>query len=147
MRSQSFETIIGAIVLLVVVLFTWTTYRTVNRNMTDTYQLKANFTASDGLSEGAQVDVNGVKVGTVRRIKLNPKNYLAEVTFEVSKNIALPSDSRASILSSGLLGNKFLAIIPGSSETFLKPNEYIEETDPPINLETLLGKFVFSTSK
>lgn len=147
MRSQSFEAIVGALVLLAVVCFTYIMYHTVNRNISDVYQLKAQFTSSDGLSEGTQVGLNGVKVGTVKSITLNPKNYLAEVVFEVSKTISIPNDSRASILSSGLLGNKFLAIVPGSSETFLKPGEYIEETDPPINLEGLLSKFVFSASK
>jgi phospholipid/cholesterol/gamma-HCH transport system substrate-binding protein len=72
---------------------------------------------------------------------------MAIVTFSVSKNIKLPSDSSASISSDGLFGGKYLSLIPGGNEKILKDGDSIKYTTGPLNLESLIAKMMFSDKK
>jgi phospholipid/cholesterol/gamma-HCH transport system substrate-binding protein len=110
------------------------------------YRLHARFDHIDGLNEGAEVRIAGVKVGGILDTRVDPKSFLAVVTFSVSDNIHLPKDTSAEITSESLLGGKFLNLTPGGAEETLKPDGTITLTQSSISLEQLLGKFIFSAA-
>lgn len=110
------------------------------------YELHADFGSIAGLSVGADVRVAGVKVGSVTAETIDPKTYLANVTFTVSRGIQLPTDTSASIASQGLLGGNYLSLSPGGATAMLAPGGRITATQSSVDLETLLGKFIFSMS-
>ncbi len=103
--------------------------------------LRATFEQVAGLKEDAPVDIAGVTVGRVRQIALRP-DYRAEVTFELESDVALPTDSSASIVTAGLLGDRYLALQIGGADEFLADGDEIEFTESAIVLERLLGKLV-----
>ena len=113
----------------------------------DEYIVKARFTSASGLREGAYVELAGVTVGKVKRITFDPEEYLAVVDMSLPKIINVPEDSTASIRTAGIIGDKFIKISPGGSETNLGNEEEIVETEPSINLEELISKYIFESKK
>ena len=111
------------------------------------YTIKAEFTSASGLKKGAHVEMAGVSVGKVKNIIFNPETYLAEVYIAIENNIKIPEDSTASIRTAGIIGDKFLKISPGGSETIIEKNMSIVETEPSINLEELISKYIFESGK
>jgi phospholipid/cholesterol/gamma-HCH transport system substrate-binding protein len=107
------------------------------------YPLHATFDHVDGLTLGGDVRIAGVKVGAITGIKLDPKTYLADVHFTVQRDIKLSDDSSATISSDGLLGGKYLALATGGDETDLKPGGEITVTQGSMNIESLIGKYLF----
>ena len=73
-----------------------------------------------------------------------PQTYRAQVTFSVRNGIELPSDSSAAIVSSGLLGGKYLSLVPGGDDRLLKDGDEITLTQSSVNLEDLIGRYIFS---
>lgn len=143
-KERTFETIVGICVLIVAACFFNYVYTKSSWKSIDGYVLKARFDKADGLSEGTDVKVSGVRVGKIDSIEVDPKTFFAVVSFHISKEIKIPTDSSASVASDGLFGGKYLSIVPGGAEETLKNGEEIDETTGPINLETLIGKFVLS---
>jgi phospholipid/cholesterol/gamma-HCH transport system substrate-binding protein len=104
-------------------------------------ELTASFDEIGGLAVRAPVAISGVKVGQVSRIALDP-NLRARVTLDLDASLALPVDSTASIRTSGLLGDQFIALEPGSEEELLEPGEEFAFTESALSIERLIGKFV-----
>ncbi len=144
MGKSLFETLIGAVVLLIAGWFLLTVYSSAGKQDDAHYKLSAKFDRIDGLKVGSDVRVSGLVVGQVVRQEILPKSYLAEVFFTVDEEIKLPQDSRAEIIGDGLLGAKYLAIVPGGSEEFLQDGGQITMTQPAISIESLIARFVFS---
>lgn len=109
----------------------------------DTYALKARFTNSGGLNPGSNVIVSGVPVGRVEKVTLNPADYSAIVEFSVRRDLKLPADSIASIKTTGLIGDKFLALAPGGDAEFLAVGALITDTESTVDLESLISRFAF----
>lgn len=105
------------------------------------YHVKAVFSDLGGLRSGAAVSVAGVDVGSVTRIAL--KDYQGEVHLYIDARVKLQVDSIASIRTRGLIGEKFIAISPGGDEKMLAEGGSIIETEPAVDLEQLISKFVF----
>ena len=110
------------------------------------YLLHAGFGHIGSLGVGESVKIGGVSVGHVTATALNPQTYAADVTFSVNNGIKIPKDSSAAIESASLLGGEYLSIAPGGSNTMLQPGQAIMVTQSAINVETLLGKFIFSAA-
>ena len=144
MKRNVIETILGAVVLLVAIIFLGFSYSAADMGSGDGYSVTADFTGTGGLNVGDSVQISGVKVGKVSKIELKPEDYLARVTMTVEDFVKLPDDTSALISSEGLLGGKYMELQPGASEDFLGKNGHIEYTQAPQNLEQLLGKFIFS---
>lgn len=110
------------------------------------YHVSAEFTNIGGLKERAKVSVGGVVIGRVVRIELEPKTFYAKVSMAINPKInQLPEDTRASILTAGLLGDNYISLTPGFSEDeFLKEGSYISasNTDSAVVLEQLISKFL-----
>ena len=109
------------------------------------YELSARFTSSSGLKQGAYVEVGGVRVGKVGDIELDYASYEAVVHLELDPALALQEDSIASIRTEGIIGDKFVKITPGGSETMLESGGEIMETEASISLEELISKYIFES--
>ena len=108
-----------------------------------TYILKARFTSVSGLKEGSYVEAAGVRVGKVSKIEFDTGKYLATVTMNMDNDVKVHEDATASVRTAGIIGDKFIKISPGGSDTYLKPGMEITETEPSINLEELISKYIF----
>jgi phospholipid/cholesterol/gamma-HCH transport system substrate-binding protein len=93
------------------------------------------------LKARAPVQLAGVTVGQVTGIKLD-SDYRARVDIIVESNVELPVDSSASVVTAGLLGDRYIALQPGAEEEYLKNGEEIAYTQSAMVLENLVGKFL-----
>jgi phospholipid/cholesterol/gamma-HCH transport system substrate-binding protein len=145
MRRNLIETLMGAVVLAVAVLFVVFAYNTADLGGgSGQYPLYAEFNRVGSLKPGSDVRMSGIKIGTVTSQQLDTETYLAKVTFGIRDGISLPADSSASVASEGLLGGNFLDLTPGGAEDMLKPGDRVQYTQDAIDIIQLLGKFIFS---
>ncbi|MGE0723648.1 MAG: outer membrane lipid asymmetry maintenance protein MlaD [Alphaproteobacteria bacterium] len=144
MRHNVIEAVIGAVVLAVAAIFVVFAYSSAGISTPAGYPLLARFERIDGVGVGTDVRVSGIKVGTVTGLVLDPKTYLAEVRMSIDPTVRLPTDTVAAVSSSGLLGDKFLGLVPGGEEKTIEPGGVIKYTQASVSIEELLGKFMFS---
>lgn len=145
-RRNIAEILAGALVLAVAAVFLFYAVTHSGRTLTQGYALTARFDRIDGLAQGADVRVSGVKVGSVVDQRIDPDSYLAVVTMRIDPGIRLPTDTSAEITSESLLGGRYVALVPGGSERMLADGGTIEATQSAISLEALLGRFIFSVT-
>lgn len=112
----------------------------------DVYYLYARFENLSGLSERAKVSMSGVTIGRVVDIRLDTQDYVAVVKMAIEKGVPLSLDTSASVLTSGLLGEKYIGLSVGADEETLLNGDTIEDTQSAIVLEELIGQFLFSRS-
>lgn len=136
----------GFVVIIVAALFLLYALRGTGEISTGGYILRAQFGSIGGLSVGSSVKIAGVVVGHVASESLNPVTYAAEVTMTMDNRFKVPVDSSATIASDGLLGGPFVSISPGGSEEMMKSGGAFQVTQSAINIEDLIGKFIFSMS-
>ncbi len=105
------------------------------------YTLTATFSSVAGLRTGASVEMSGVPVGRVAAIRLNPKNYFADVDLRINEGVALTDDAIASVKTSGLIGDKYISLSAGSGEP-LRDGDRLTETLPAFDLEKAIGEFI-----
>ncbi len=105
------------------------------------YQVVANFPSVGGLKPGSSVEIAGVEVGRVEKIRLVDDE--AQAVLRINDGIQLQDDSIASIKTKGLIGEKYIRISPGGSDKMIKPNGRIREVEAPVDLEELLSKYIF----
>ena len=147
MAQNVMETIIGTLVIVVAVTFFYSAYKTTEiAQFKGGYNLTAKFNRADGLNLGSDVKIGGIKIGKVTSQDIDNKSFQAVVTLNIQKDINLPSDTSAAIVSSGLIGEKYVNLTPGSDDSYLKNNSTIEYTQSSINFEDLLGKFIFNST-
>lgn len=146
MQNSIVETVIGAVVLVVAAAFLAFAYNSTEAGKIKGYEVIAAFDKIDGLRLGSDVRLAGIKVGTISGLRVDPESYRAEAKLQILPTIKLPEDTAAKIASDGLLGSKFLALEPGGADDMIKPGGRIKITQGSINLEELLGKYVFSSS-
>lgn len=142
MASNAAETLIGALVLAVAGGFLVYAANTADVSVGGGgYALKAEFRKAEGLNVGGDVQISGVKVGSITSIALNPTTYRASVSLSIRDEIKVPEDSLAKIVSEGLLGGNFVTIDPGASDFMLEDGAEFEHTQGSINLIDLVMKF------
>ena len=148
-EKQHTEMLVGIFLLIGIIAITFLALRIGDFQLLNNQQyiIKAEFTSASGLKKGAHVEIAGVSVGKVTNIIFNPETYLAEVHIAIEDSIQVPDDSIASIRTSGIIGDKFLKISPGGSDNIIEPNMIILETEPSINLEELISKYIFESGK
>lgn len=149
MKHGLIETIVGFFVICVSVLFFIYIYNVSNQSKgKDGYILTASFESIEGISQGSDVKISGVKIGYVDSIELNNNTFLADVKLRIDNSFELPEDSSAIITSSGLIGNRFINIVPGGAEKSLRDDNNINFTQSALNLEDLISKLMYAlTSK
>jgi phospholipid/cholesterol/gamma-HCH transport system substrate-binding protein len=149
MKGRSLaEVLTGAVVLAVAAVFLgYAILHGGRAPMTDGIALSAAFDRVDGLNQGADVKIGGVKVGTVTGLAIDPQSFQAVATMRVRADLRLPRDSSAEIQSEGLLGGKYISLVPGGADALLGDGGRITETQGSISLESLLGRFIFSVTQ
>jgi phospholipid/cholesterol/gamma-HCH transport system substrate-binding protein len=150
MKGRSLaEVAAGAIVLAVAAIFLGYAVLHSGRGTVtaEGMQLRASFDRIDGLANGADVRIAGVKVGTVTDSRIDPESFAAVLTFKVDRSLKLPTDTSAEITSEGLLGGKYVSLVPGGSDKLLADGGRITETQGSVSLESLLGRFIFSVTQ
>jgi phospholipid/cholesterol/gamma-HCH transport system substrate-binding protein len=112
----------------------------------ETYQISARFTNIADLRDRSPVKIGGVTAGIVESIELDPVTFEAIVGMKIStKYSELPADTSASILTSGVLGDKYIGLEPGGAPDFLVQGDEIFITQSAMVLEQLIGKYLFNT--
>jgi len=150
MRGRSLvEVGTGAVVLLVAAIFLAYAVLHSGRGSVaaDGMTLTARFDRIDGLTNGADVRIAGVRVGAVTESRIDPETFGADVTMRVDPTLRLPTDTSAEITSEGLLGGKYVSLVPGGSERVLADGGQITLTQGSVSLESLLGRFIFSVTQ
>jgi phospholipid/cholesterol/gamma-HCH transport system substrate-binding protein len=144
MKGNMIEAVMGAVVLIVAAVFLSFAYNTSQLKSVDGYSLTANFQRIDGIREGGDVRISGIKVGSVLSETLDPKTYLATVRMSINHNVKLPDDTVAEIVSAGLLGDKYVSLVPGGSDKMIPAGGTIKYTQASVSLENLIGQTIFS---
>jgi phospholipid/cholesterol/gamma-HCH transport system substrate-binding protein len=143
MNKRPFETMMGLVVLLIAGLFLYFAYSVSDLQAVKGYNLTARFLKVGGLNVGADVMINGIKIGTVIGQSLDNNTYDAEIKLSIASDVKLPKDSIAMISSSGLMGNKFIKIEPGKSQELLKDGDEISQTKDFKTIEDMVGEVIF----
>lgn len=144
MQHNLIETVMGFVVLVIAGFFLGFAYFGSKIDTTNGYQLTAKFSRIDGIQVGSDVRLSGVQVGQVSSIKIDPETYQAVVKLEIEPTIKFPKDSSAEIISGGLLGSKYIAVVPGGEDTYLADGDLIEHTQASVSLEAMIGQVIFS---
>ncbi len=105
------------------------------------YEIYAVFSNIGGLKTGSSIEIAGVDVGRIKDITLD--NYQAHVVLNLPLGVKIQEDAIASIKTKGLIGEKYIEITPGGSEKVIGPEGRMRETQPAVDLEELISKFVF----
>ena len=143
MKGNLFEALIGAVVLAVAAFFLVFAFSSTDVGAVDGYNVTATFDRVDGVNAGADVRMSGIKIGTVSKLELDPQTFLAKATLSIDRTVLLPADSSAEITTEGLLGGKYMAIVPGGAEDVIAAGGKIQFTQSSISLEGLIGRIGF----
>ena len=143
MNKRPVETIMGLVVLVVATLFMMFAYQVSDLQVVKGYEINARFLKVGGLNTGADVRINGIKVGTVLAQKINPEDYMVDVKMSLMPDIVLPADSTITIAGDGLMGDKFVKIEPGTSAEKLMPGSTATNTKDAKSLEDMVGEIIF----
>ncbi|ABV85144.1 MULTISPECIES: outer membrane lipid asymmetry maintenance protein MlaD [spotted fever group] len=145
MQQNIIETIIGFVVLIIALLFLIFAYKT-GSSITSSkgYQVTAHFQSAEGIVVGSDVMISGIKIGSVKKITLDPNSFYASVYLNINDDVKIPKDSKAQVVTSGLLGGKYISIVPGNDDENLAANEEIKYTQSTINIESLINKIISS---
>ena len=149
MRSRNVELAVGMFMLIGVIAFVYLAMRVSGLAMDDGdsgYKLYARFENVGSLKPRSKVTVAGVAVGRVVNIHLDRDDFVAVVEMEINAKVDnLTSDTSASIMTAGVLGEQYLALELGAEEDFLQEGDEIEDTLSALVLEELIGKFLFNS--
>ncbi len=107
------------------------------------YRLEAAFDNIGGLKLRAPVKAAGVVVGRVEKTRLDTKTYQAVVTMKIDNGYEFTTDTIASILTSGLLGEVYVGLDAGGDTKMLADGGTITKTQSGVVLEKLIGQFLF----
>ena len=132
--------LVVALFAAIVGIFKWQHNVWADAEDTD-YTIYATFNRTDGLMVGNKVRLAGVDVGRVEDSVLD-ENFRATLTLKIRHDIKIPDDSSAAIVSSGIMGNKYIEIEPGGSEDFIEENGDFLYTQDAIVLEELIERII-----
>ena len=145
MKKYKNELVVGIFVFVGMLCLAYLTVKLGNMEVFSQkgYLLSASFNSTTGLRVGSSVEIAGVDVGKVVKISLEPENdFRARVEMRIHENVRFGDDVIASIKTHGLIGDKYVNLLPGGSTVLLDNNDEISETTPMFDLESLIGKFV-----
>lgn len=149
-NSKILEFSVGVLILLGLLAFMFMALKVSglslsnNPFITTTYDLNANFADIGSLKARAPVRIAGVQIGTVTHIDLDKDTYQAHVSMGIQNGVEIPSDSSASITSSGILGDNYISITPGYASTNMEPNAQFSTTYAATSLTSLISTFMGS---
>ena len=117
-------------------------------NSGDAYRITARFDNIGGLKAKAPVTLAGVEVGRVLDIYFDSKDFRAVAVLGIySQYNQIPDDTFAKILTAGLLGEQYVGLDPGGSESVLKEGSEIAVTQSALVLEEVIGQFIYGKAQ
>ncbi len=143
MKRSLVETLLGGAVVVVAVGFLIFALQVTEVGAVNGYGLKARFLKVGGLEVGSDVRISGVKVGSVTDRRLDTDTFEAIVLFTVKTDVQLPTDTQAVITSEGLLGGKYLRLIPGTATDTMSDGSELSETKDFQSLEDTVAEIIF----
>jgi phospholipid/cholesterol/gamma-HCH transport system substrate-binding protein len=143
MKRLTMETLVGLFVVVGIVALAWLSIRLGKLEVIGDqgYTVTAEFDSVAGLKNGAVVEIAGVEVGRVKTIGLD--SYRARVAMSIDPNVKLQDDAIVSIRTKGLIGEKYVRITPGGSDTMVQPGGKLRDTEDPIDIEQLISNYIF----
>ena len=142
MTLETRNILVGSFVVIVGALFLIYSSRGGVADVAGGYQLDAIYQSVDGVSVGTDVLLTGIKVGEVTNLAYVPDGHRASLTMRIDDNIKLPIDSVAMIISSGMLGSKYIKLEPGGELDNLQDGDHFEYVQDAVIFEELLEKIV-----
>ena len=145
MRNKSADVLAGIFVIIGLVCMAYLAIKMGKMEVmgNDGYTVYARFTSIAGLRAGADIEIAGVRVGRVTGIGLDQKRDMAMVSLRINSGVELYDDALASVRTSGLIGDKYILLSPGGGGDPLKDGDEISDTESALDLESMIGKFIF----
>jgi len=142
MKKLQIEFFVGLFLLIGIACLAYLSIKLARKEFfgSEGYEIEAVFSNCGSLKTGATINIAGVEVGRVKSITLD--DYEAKVIMLMSPGVKIPEDSVASIKTKGLIGEKFIEICPGTPEEFIEDGGLLFSTEPAMDLEGLVSKFV-----
>ena len=152
MKRTTIDFFVGIFILIGILSTTFLAFKVANlanlgSNAKSTYTLYADFNNIGSLKSNAPIKVSGFTIGRVSNIYLDPKTYQAVVVMQIDNQYKFTDDSSAEILTTGLLGEQYIALQSGADDNYLKNNEHITITSSAMVLEQLISKFMTNIGK
>ena len=149
MQKYKLETVVGIFLVLGLVCIGYMTVKLGHVSLLgdDSYPLFARFTSVTGLRAGSVVYIAGIEVGRVERLYIDQENQQAVVEMRIRKDIRIYDDAIAAVKTEGLIGDMHLRIDPGGGGDLLKSGGVITDTQPPLDIGELVGKYAFGDVK
>lgn len=145
MSKLNIQLVTGIFVVISVLCFTYAAVNIggVRFREQPGYTLTARFTNISGLQSGAVVEAAGVRIGLVTGIELDAESYEAVVSMRINADVPVQEDAIAAVRTQGIIGEKFVKIVPGGFEELLGDGDEIVETESAVSLEELVSKYIF----
>jgi len=142
MKKNNLEFVVGLFLATGILCLAYLSLKIARKEFLNpgSYKVQAHFTNCSGLNHGASVMIAGVEIGRVEKVDL--EDYEARVALMIQQGIVLQKDAIASIKTKGLIGEKYVEITPGSSDEPISPGGMIRDTEPALDIEGLIAKFV-----
>jgi phospholipid/cholesterol/gamma-HCH transport system substrate-binding protein len=134
------ETVIGAVVVVLAVLFIAFVYTRLSSGGLSGYEIEARVPRADGLGVGTDVRLAGIKIGSVTDLTLDPQTFLVTLHMNIRKEVKIPVDSSLMVTSAGLLGSSYVSITPGGDDKMLGPGGMIENAQGSVDLMGLINR-------
>ena len=145
MKKYSHETMVGIFVVIGLLCVGYLTVKLGNVSLfgDDSYIVYAKFNSVSGLRIDNPVEMVGIEVGRVAGFKMDQKDQLAIVEMKIKNGIKVYDDAIASIKTAGLIGDRYVSIDPGGGGDLLKAGGTITDTESPVDIGELIGKYAF----
>jgi phospholipid/cholesterol/gamma-HCH transport system substrate-binding protein len=149
LKKYSHETVVGFFVIFGLLCIGYMTVKLGNVSLLgdDSYALYAEFESVSGLKVNNPVEILGMEVGRVGGFQMDQERGVAVVELRIRKGLEIFDDAIASVKTAGLIGDKFVSIDVGGSGDLLEPGETIIDTQTPIDLEEIIGKYAFGDTE
>ncbi|MGD9819599.1 MAG: MlaD family protein [Desulfomonilaceae bacterium] len=141
MNKFSLELRVGIFFLIAIGIIAYVWFKVLDLGSPNGFLLKAKFRSVEGISPGSQVQIAGIKVGSVKDITFEPDTGRAVVSLSLNESYRdlIPEGSRLMVKTRGLLGDRFLVIEPGKPNARkLKQGEEIKLVNEPTDTQKVL---------
>lgn len=150
-KQRAIEIAVGAFMAAGLVALFFLAMKVSNLSTTMTgegYKLKARFENVGSLKVRSPVNMAGVRIGRVEAIEFDQQTYEAVVTMHIEASYdRIPEDTFANIFTAGLLGEQYIGLDPGGSDTYFTDGSELKHTQSALVLEQIVGQFLFSKAE
>jgi phospholipid/cholesterol/gamma-HCH transport system substrate-binding protein len=142
MKNAYLELVVGLFLAIGIGCLAWMSVKLARKESfaSSGYEVQTTFSNGGGLRRGTPVVIAGVEIGRVESVGL--EDYEAKVRMRIQQGVVLQSDTFASIKTKGLIGEKYIELTPGASDGIIKPSGFIRDTQPAMDMEALIGKYI-----